>query len=133
MPRAPFLLYVGDALAIFLFAVVGRQSHDLAATNASGLAASFMVAAPFIAGWLIVAPWFRAFHPPAWASPRSAVLVVLKAFLPAYLAGVALRTLFLGRLSPLVFYLVTAAVILVFLLGWRLLYTTVVAPRIARS
>ncbi len=133
MPRAPFLLYVGDALAIFLFAVIGRQSHDLAATDASGLAAAFMVAAPFLAGWLIVAPWFRAFHPPAWASPRSAVLVVLKAFLPAYLAGVALRTIFLGRFSPLVFYLVTAAVILVFLLGWRLLYATVVAPRIARS
>lgn len=133
MPRAPFLLYVGDTLAIFLFAVIGRQSHDMAATTTDGLVASFMVAAPFIAGWLIVAPWFRAFHPPAWASPRSAVLTVLKAFLPAYIAGVALRTLFLGRFSPPVFYLVTAAVILAFLLAWRLLYTLVVAPRMRRS
>lgn len=133
MPRAPFLLYLGDTLAILLFAIIGRQSHNLASTDSSGLVAAFMTAAPFIVGWLLIAPWFKAFHPPAWASPRQAVITVLKAFVPAYVGGALLRALFLGRLSPLTFYLVTAAVILAFLLGWRLIYTLVLAPRLARS
>lgn len=130
MSRPPYLLYLGDALAILLFAILGRQSHD---ETAGGVAAAVEVAAPFIIGWLLVAPWLGVFRPPAWASPRSAALTLLKAFLPAYAAGSLLRALFLGRFSPPAFYLVTGAVILALLLGWRLIYTLVVAPRRARS
>lgn len=129
MPRASFLLPLGDALSILLFAVLGRQSHN----ESGGIVAAFEVAAPFIIGWLFVAPWFGALRPPAWANPRSATLTVLKAFLPAYVAGSLLRALFTGRASPPAFYLVTAAVILALLLGWRLLYTLVIGPRLGRA
>lgn len=133
MRHAPWLLIVGDALAILLFAVLGHQSHDLTTAGVSGLLASVKVAAPFLVGWLAVAPWLGAFRPLAWSGPRSAALTVLKAFVPAFLAGVLLRALFLGRFSPATFYLVTAAVILALLLGWRLIYSLLVAPRLIRS
>ncbi|MBX7237333.1 MAG: DUF3054 domain-containing protein [Caldilineales bacterium] len=130
MPRSSFLLPLGDALTILLFAVLGRQSHNEAASN---IAAAFKVAAPFIIGWLFIAPWLGALRPPAWASLRSAAAVVLKAFVPAYVAGSLLRALSLGRFSPPAFYLVTAAVILALLLGWRWVYTLAVAPRLGRA
>jgi hypothetical protein len=130
MPRLSFLLSLGDALAILLFAVFGRQSHN---ETAGGIAGAFAVAAPFIIGWLFVAPWLGALQPPAWASPRSAAAAVLKAFVPAYFAGSLIRALFIGRFSPPAFYLVTAAVILALLLVWRLIYTLVIAPRLGRA
>lgn len=130
MPRSTFLLSLGDALAILLFAVLGRQSHS---ETAGGIAGAFEVAAPFIIGWLFIAPWLGTHRPSAWASLRSAAAAVLKAFVPAYVAGSLLRALFMGRFSPPAFYLVTAAVILALLLGWRWVYTLVVAPRLGRA
>lgn len=127
MKRAPFWLYTGDAVVIFLFAVIGRQSHDLAG-GLSGLNAAFGTAAPFIFAWLVIAPWFGAFHRPAWADPRRAVITTLKAFVPAFIGGVLLRALILGRFSPPTFYLVAAGFMLVMLILWRLVYTLALAP-----
>jgi biotin transporter BioY len=128
MKRAPFWLYTGDAVVIFLFAVIGRQSHDLPG-GVSGLGAALGVAAPFIFAWLVMAPWFGAFHRPAWADARSAARITLKAFIPAFIVGVLLRALFLGRFSPPTFYLVAAGFLFPMLLVWRLVYTLVLAPR----
>ncbi|MCS7040033.1 MAG: DUF3054 domain-containing protein, partial [Caldilineales bacterium] len=88
-----------------------------------------VTAAPFIFAWLVVAPWFGGFARPAWANPRSAVVTTLKAFIPAFIVGLLLRALFLGRFSPPTFYLVAAGFMLVMLLAWRLVYTLALAPR----
>jgi len=129
MKRAPFWLYTGDAVVIFLFALIGRQSHDLPG-GLGGLSATFSTAAPFIFAWLVIAPWFGAFWRSAWADPRSAVLTTLKAFIPSFLAGALLRALVLGRFSPPTFYLVAAGFLFLLLVLWRLVYTLLLAPRL---
>ncbi len=128
MKRAPFWLYTGDAVVIVLFALIGRQSHDLP-TGLGGLGATFSTAAPFIFAWMVTAPWFGAFWPRAWADPRSAVLTTLKAFIPSFIVAVLLRALLLGRFSPPTFYPVAAGFLFSLLVLWRLVYTWVLAPR----
>jgi hypothetical protein len=52
---------IGDALALLIFAALGRASHG----EAAGLTALTQVAetaAPFIIGWFAVAPLFGAYR-----------------------------------------------------------------------
>lgn len=130
MSRAPLILYLGDAFSIFLFAIIGRQSHDMP-TGIDGFAAVFNAAAPFIIGWFLVAPWLGAFQPEAWQSAKSAILAVLKAIVPALIVSILVRALFEGGFSPIVFYLVAGSFMLVILVIWRLIYALVIAPRLS--
>ncbi|MCP4165146.1 MAG: DUF3054 domain-containing protein [Chloroflexi bacterium] len=130
MSRYPLLLYVGDILTIILFTLIGRGSHSMA-TGLSAFLETLSTAAPFIIAWLLVAYGFGAFRPQAWADVRSAVRIVVIAYIPALIVGILLRALLLGRFSPLPFYLVTAVALLAMLLAWRLLYTLVLAPRLS--
>ena len=129
MSRSPLLLYLGDVFFILLFALIGRQSHSMS-TGIAAFAAIFNTASPFIIGWLVVAPWFGAYQPEAWQDVKSAILTVLKAIIPALIAGILLRYLFEGGFSPFVFYLVVGTSMLVLLVIWRLIYTIVLAPRL---
>ncbi len=129
MSRARTVLYLGDVLVILLFAIIGRQSHNLA-TGIRGAGATLLTAAPFLVAWLLVGSFLGAFRPLAWANLRSTLRATLLAFIPAYIVGVILRTLLLGRLSPPAFYLVTAGILASMLLIWRLLHTLFVAPRL---
>lgn len=131
MNNRPILLYFGDVFAIFLFVALSRGTHPLA-PGANALLENLNTALPFIMGWLLVAPWFGAFQPKAWASIRSTLITLVIAFVPAFVAGGLLRWLMIGRLSPAIFYAVTAAVILTLLAIWRLFYTLVLAPRLHR-
>jgi hypothetical protein len=111
-------LVAGDIVALLVFAAMGRGSHGLA----SGLAAvgeTARTAAPFIIGWLAVAPWLGAFAPAATRGVGPMLRVTLLAWLPALAAGALLRAAAIGRLSPLSFYLVTLIVGLLLLAGWR--------------
>ncbi len=129
MSPSSLILYLGDVFFILLFALVGRQSHNMPA-GVAAFAAIFNTAAPFIIGWLVVAPWFGAYQPEAWQNAKNAILTVLKAIIPALIAGILLHALFEGGFSPFVFYLVAGAFILVMLVIWRLIYTLVLAPRL---
>lgn len=128
--RNSIILYVGDIIAILLFAVLGRQTHDMP-TGLGAFGMTLTTASPFIIAWLLVAPWFGAYRPQAWVSPLGTVKTVVIAFIPSFFAAILLRALFVGRFSPIPFYLVTAAVILTLLLVWRLLYTMLLAPRLS--
>lgn len=130
MPRSSVFLYLGDVLAIVLFAIMGRQSHGMS----TGIAAAGEIldaSAPFLLGWFLVAPWFGAFQPEAWQDVRSAVLAVLKAIVPALIVAILLRALFAGGFSPAMFYLVAGSFMLLLLIVWRLIYTVVIAPRLS--
>jgi len=127
MSRAPLVLYLGDIFSILLFAIIGRQSHDMA-TESAAFTAVFNTAAPFIIGWFLVAPWLGAFQPEAWQSAKSAVLTVLKAIVPALIVSILVRALFEGGFSPIVLYLVAGSFMLLMLVIWRLIYTLVIAP-----
>ncbi len=122
MRNSGWLLYLGDVLAILIFAAVGRNSHSLAAGPAAFLD-TFNTAAPFIIGWLLVAPWMGAFRPQAVANSRAAVRAVLISIVPALVAGALVRALLEGYFSAWTFYLVTLLFLSLFLIIWRLLYT----------
>ena len=130
MTRQPIILYLGAVLFIIIFAIIGRQSHGMS-TGMAAVGDIFNTAAPFIMGWLLVAPWFGAYQPEAWQDARSAVLSVLKPIIPALIVGILLRALFEGGFSPVVFYFVAGAAMLLLLIIWRLIYALVIAPRLS--
>ncbi|RME84172.1 MAG: DUF3054 domain-containing protein [Caldilineae bacterium] len=122
MSLPPYLLYVGDFIAILLFAILGRRSHGLP-TDAAAFAETFQTAAPYLIGWFLVSPWLGAFRPLARQDILSTLRVIGLAFLPAFVVGSIVRALFVGHVSPWTFYVVTFVVLLALLLGWRVLYT----------
>lgn len=97
-----------DALAVLVFAAIGRRSHD------EGLAVIGVaeVAAPFVAGALVGALAVRSWRDPlAW---RSGVAV----WAGAVVIGLLLRWVFVDR-PPLSFVVVATLSLAVLVLGWR--------------
>ncbi len=114
-------LVTGDVLTLLIFAAIGRRSHG----EAVGLEAMLEVVTtglPFIAGWLLIAPWTGAFKPEATRSPFGMLRATLLGWCGGLLVGALLRAAMLGRFSPVSFYLVTFAVALFMLSGWRSLF-----------
>ena len=110
-PRAR-VLAAGDALAIVLFAVVGLANHREGIT-AAGLARNTL---PILSAWFALAPLTDAYR-------RPGLRTMLATWAIAVPVGVALRAVILRRdadESQVVFALITMAVTLAFLLGWRL-------------
>lgn len=119
-PRAgrAWILFAGDLLAFLVFAAIGRRSHG----EAAGIAAIVEVgrtAAPFIGGWLLVAPVLGAYRSATTASMGAMARRTALTWLVALLPGAGLRAIDVGRLSPPSFYVVTFLVLLALLCGWR--------------
>lgn len=106
--RIPALALAADAVAVIVFAAVGRSSH----AEAGDLLGLLGTAAPFMVG--LVAAWatpvVRA-HPAGWRA--GAVVLAGTAVL-----GLVLRAGFTERL-PLSFAVVTLVSLAVLMLGWR--------------
>jgi hypothetical protein len=107
-PRIATLALAADAVAVLVFAAIGRASHEEAGSMLGlvGTAAPFLVG--LVAAW--ATPWVRA-RPAGFRA--GAVVVVGTAGI-----GLLLRAAFLGRL-PLSFAIVATVSLAVFLLGWR--------------
>jgi hypothetical protein len=115
------LLVAGDSAAFLTFAAIGRSSHG----EAAGLDAFLAVvgtAAPFLLGWLLVAPWLGAFRERAIATPALMLRTTLIAWAATLPFGLMLRAAMIGRLSPISFAVVTFIAVTVILGGWRLAY-----------
>ncbi len=120
------LLVGGDLLAFTLFAIIGRRSHS----EAAGLTAWFEVlktAAPFMAGWFLVAPWLVAFRARDYqAGATTSVGDVAKrtalAWLVAAPLALLLRAILLQRGIPFSFALITFITNLTLLVVWRTLF-----------
>lgn len=112
------LLVAGDVVAFLAFAALGRESHGMA-TGLAAVGETVVTAAPFVAGWLAVAPWFGAFKPTVTSSPTRMLRTTALAWPLALVAGSLVRALVVGRVSPWSFYVVTFLVLLLFLVGWR--------------
>jgi hypothetical protein len=107
-PRIATLALAADAVAVVVFAAIGRASHE----EAGSLLGLLGTAAPFLVG-LVAAwatPWVRA-QPNGFEA--GALVVVGTAGI-----GLLLRAAFLDRL-PLSFAIVATVSLAVFLLGWR--------------
>lgn len=100
-----------DAVAVLVFAAIGRASHD----EAAGIDAALGVlgtAAPFLGGAVVGALVARSWQAPlSW---RSGVLT----WIGAVGIGLALRWAITGRLPP-AFVLVATLSLAVLVLGWR--------------
>lgn len=117
-PGRVALLAAGDVLTFLLFAALGRSQHQEAQT----LGAVANTAAPFILGWLAVAPWLGAFGRAGRAAttrPTSLLRRTALAWLIAWPVGLALRALLWHRDVPPTFALITLAFNMLVLLGWR--------------
>ena len=125
--RTP-LLVAGDALAFLVFSATGRASHG----EAAGFAAALQVAetaAPFIVGWLLVAPLAGAYRPDVVVSPRAMAARTALAWLIACPVGLALRALLRQTGIPLSFAITTFLFNLAILLAWRLVYASLARRR----
>ena len=108
-PAAVTLAAGADALAVLVFAAVGRRTH--AEVDALG---TLTTAVPFLlgllAGWLVVRAWRAPLRLPVGVAVWVGVVVV----------GLGVRAAFTHRL-PLTFALVAAVSLALLLLGWRVL------------
>ena len=128
LSRRALVLLAGDLVALTLFAVLGRNTHD----EAIGLGAARAVAgtaAPFIVGWLVAAPLLGALRARTTATLPMMPRVVLASWIAGYPLAMLLRGIALGRTSPLSFYVVAFLVPLLILLAWRLAFAFVEARR----
>jgi hypothetical protein len=112
------ILAAGDVAALILFALLGRGSHG-SGTGLAAIGETVATAAPFVAGWLAVAPWLGAYRPTATAGVGPMLRATTLAWPPALLAGALLRAAAIGRFSPPSFYIVTFLVGLLLLGVWR--------------
>ena len=108
-------LVVGDGLAFVVFSAIGRRDHG----EATNIASVIGTAAPFVAGWLLVAPLAGAF--PSERRPALGPFLVATALAWLYTWPVALliRAVVLQRGIKVGFAIVALAANAVFLLAWR--------------
>jgi|HigsolmetaAR201D_1030396.scaffolds.fasta_scaffold09107_4 hypothetical protein len=114
------LAVAADVMAVLLFVVLGRSSHDEATT----LGGVLEVAAPFVIG--VAAGW--ALTPEARSRPfrwQTGVGV----WLATVVIGALLRWSVWDRSTALSFVLVAGAFLALFLVGWRLVVSGATRPR----
>lgn len=106
-----------DALAVLVFAAVGRSSHAEVVDAVGVLTTAVPFLLGLLVGWLGVRAWRAPLRLPVGTAVWAGAVVV----------GLGIRAAFTHRL-PLTFVLVAAASLALFLLGWR-----AVASLVARS
>jgi hypothetical protein len=112
--RRTVRLAVGDAVAVLVFAAIGQARHG------GGVTATLVTAGEFGLGWVVVATLLGAYGPRALASPGRAAGLGVLAWIGGSVLGAVIRTVVepYATLNP-VFVLVTMAVGVVILGGWR--------------
>ena len=119
--RLPLALAI-DALAVVVFVVIGRRSHD----EGSALGGIVAVSAPFLLGlgvaWLTGGPL---------RPHRSAIDVRFGVYVWAVtvVLGLLARRFLLARSTAASFVVVASIVLAVFLVGWRAVATVVARRR----
>lgn len=118
---------VGDALAVVVFAGVGRRSHD----ESSGVTGVLATAAPFLCA--LVVAWVvglavarrRVENPGVMLSPEWGVNLALG----TTALGMLARRLLWDRGTALAFVVVTAVFLVAAMAGWRTIRTFVLRQR----
>ncbi len=121
--RRILLLVLGDAIVFLVFAAVGRRSHGEAA-GVNALLQIAWTAAPFAAGWFLVAPFVGAYRRLHARTPRRAAQEMAQrtalSWVAAWPVGLLFRGLIERGVPPFSFMIVTLISNMVFLLLWRL-------------
>ncbi len=122
LDRAAAPLAVGDVLVLLALLTAGTLSHRPAEFLLNEPTYLLDVFAPFVIGWVLVAPLVGAYSAGAVETAKSSVPLVLRSWIPAAAVGFVLRTfVFRGGAAPtfVVVILVSGAVALG---GWRWVY-----------
>ena len=117
------LVLAGELLCFVLFALLGLRSHEEGIT----LGGLVRAAVPFQAGWLVAnAVLGRPSQPPRGV--EELINGVLKPWAPAWVIGLALRTLVFGRDFSLPFAVIAFITNAVLLFAWRLAAAHLIKP-----
>jgi hypothetical protein len=110
-----FPAFLTDVLLVLLFAVIGRASHgeDLSPGGVATTTWPFLVG--LVAGWSITL---------GWRAPVAPVRTGLGVWAVTLVGGMLLRALS-GQGVVVAFVIVAAIVLLVFLVGWRALFSLI--------
>lgn len=122
LDRSAAPLAVGDVLALIVVLTVGTLNHVPAEFLIDNPLHLVGVWAPFLIGWVAVAPLIGAYSAGAVETAKSSVPLVIRSWIPAAAVGFVLRAfVFAGGAAPvfIVVMLVTGSVALG---GWRALY-----------
>jgi hypothetical protein len=122
-PTTVALAAAADLVLVLVFVLIGRGSHD----EGFSIMGSLNTAWPFVVGlaigWLVAR---------AWRFPRGVTNPGVVIWASTAVVGVALRAIS-GQGVAVSFVIVTAIVLAVFLLGWRLIAALVARRRPARG
>ena len=112
------MLVIGDVAALLAFASVGRGNHG----ESVDLFGSLWTAAPFIASWLAVTPFWGAYSRDATASKGAVPLKLLPGWIVAVPLALGLRGALKGAVPPTPFIIVSMVATLGFTSAWRVIY-----------
>ena len=111
------LVALGDCAVFFIFALLGLRNHDEGITL-NGIVRN---AVPFGAAWLLFA-WLHQLYGRGWALRDDAPWQrVASAWLPAWLLGVILRSVYVWRWPVPAFASVVLITLGIMLVLWRML------------
>ncbi|MFQ3630844.1 DUF3054 domain-containing protein [Roseiflexus sp.] len=126
--RRTAILVMGDAVALLIFAAIGRASHGEEA-GLTALAQVAETAAPFMIGWFAVAPLFGAYRAHVTGAPLRMLASTALTWLIAWPVGLGLRALIRQTSIPLSFALVTFITVLTMMALWRGAFALIAAKR----
>jgi hypothetical protein len=109
------VLLLGDIAAFLLFTCIGKQAHHLPVHFAGVLG----TAAPFLFTWIGAGGLLGVYRPDAYAGIKRSIIVTLKAWTVAGPLAILIRSILLQTPITLMFATVAYAIMLAFLLGWR--------------
>lgn len=126
------VLAIGDLLALVVFVILGRIVHA-GSGPIDWLANAPRIAAPFLLGWVIAAPVFGAYA--RATAPWTGRLLLNSAFtlIAADLIAFAVRRYLFSDSVTVPFVLTAFAFTALLVLGWRLVFVRILAPRTARD
>lgn len=115
-------LGIGDLIALILFVIVGRESHQM---DAAGFVGTINAAMPFVTAWLMTAAVLGAFSGKALYPLLRVIGRTLLAGIVAGPIGVLLRAVLLGRMPTPMFFVVATGFTSLMLLAWRIVWSRV--------
>ncbi|MCY3904070.1 MAG: DUF3054 domain-containing protein [Caldilineaceae bacterium] len=126
------VLAIGDLLALVVFVILGRIVHA-GSGPIDWLANAPRIAAPFLLGWVIAAPVFSAYA--RANAPWTGRFLLNSAFtlIAADLIAFAVRGYLFSDSVTVPFVLTAFAFTALLVLGWRLVFARILAPRTARD
>jgi hypothetical protein len=114
-PSLAALLLAGDLIALLIFATIGRMSHE----RGLSLPGVLGTAAPFVIGWLLVAPLTGIYRAQPRPTPGAMARRSALNWALALPIAFGLRALIEQRGIPLSFAVVAGSFTFVTLVGWR--------------